>query len=198
MMIGKKFGKLTVIEELNTRSKNGHKQYKCQCDCGNIKIVRGDTLKNGMSQSCGCTIGIMHGLTATKLYKVYNGMKNRCCNKNASNYEYYGGRGIKVCNEWVDNFKNFYDWAINNDYHEGLSIDRIDTNGDYEPNNCKWKTSKQQCNNKRNNVHLTYNGKTQTLSQWAEELGTNYNTMASRYYRGWEVEDILYGKNNIK
>lgn len=198
MMIGNKFGKLTVIEELKTRSKNGHKLYKCLCDCGNIKIVRGDTLKNGKSQSCGCSIGVTHGLTKSKLYKVLNGMKNRCYNKNTYNYKYYGGRGIVVCDEWLDDFMNFYNWAMDNGYREGLSIDRIDANGNYEPDNCRWKTSKQQCNNKRNNVQLTYNGKTQTLSQWADELDVNYKTIATRYYRGWKVKDILYGKNNIK
>ena len=198
MMLGNKFGKLTVIEELKERSKNGHKQYKCLCECGNIKIVRGDTLKNGTSQSCGCSVGVMHGLSKSKLYKILNGMKNRCYNSNAYNYKYYGGRGITVCDEWLNEFMAFYDWAINNGYKDGLSIDRIDSNGNYDPTNCRWETSKQQCNNKRNNIKLTYNGKTQTLSQWAEEFGINYNTIATRYYRGWETKDILFGKNNKK
>lgn len=198
MMIGKKFGKLTVIEEVQKRSKNGHKQYKCICDCGNIKIVRGDTLKNGSSRSCGCSQGVMHGYSKSKLYKILNGMKNRCYNKNAYNYSYYGGRCITICDDWLNDFMTFYDWAINSGYKEGLSIDRIDVNGNYDPNNCRWKTSKQQCNNKRNNIKLTYKGKTQTLSQWADELGINYNTVATRYHRGWETKDILYGKNNMK
>lgn len=97
----------------------------------------------------------MHGYSKSKLYKILNGMKNRCYNKNAYNYSYYGGRGITICDDWLNDFMTFYDWAINSGYKEGLSIDRIDVNGNYEPNNCRWKTSKQQCNNKRNNIKLT-------------------------------------------
>lgn len=198
MMIGNKFGKLTIIEECKKRSKNGHKCYKCLCECGSIKIVREDTLKSGATRSCGCSIGVMHGLSKTRLYKILNGIKNRCYNNRADNYQYYGERGIKVCDEWLNDFQTFYDWALNNGYNENLTIDRMDVNGNYEPNNCRWVTQKQQANNKKNNVMLTYDGRTKTLSQWADELNVKYNTIATRYHRKWDTKDILFGRCNKK
>lgn len=196
MMIGSKFGKLKVIEECEKRSKNGHKCYKCLCECGNIKIVREDTLKSGASRSCGCSIGVMHGLSKTRLYKILNGVKNRCYNENTDNYEYYGGRGIKVCEEWLHDFQTFYDWAMSSGYNDTLTIDRINVNGNYDSTNCRWVTPKQQANNKKNNVMLTYDGKTQTMSQWSEELNVKYNTIVTRHNRGWNTKDILFGRNN--
>lgn len=197
-MIGNKFGRLTVIEECEKRSKNGHKCYKCLCECGNTKIIREDTLKSGASKSCGCSIGVMHGLSKTRLYKILNGVKNRCYNENTDNYGYYGGRGIKVCDEWLNDFMSFYNWAMNNGYKEDLTIDRIDPNGNYEPNNCRWVTMKYQANNKKNNVMLTYDGETKTLSQWANDLNVNYNTIVTRYHRGWDIKDVLFGRCNKK
>lgn len=178
-IIGKKFGKLLVLEETNQR-KNGSKMYKCQCDCGNIIYVRrGNLISKSGTRSCCCSkVGhITHGKRNTRLYRIWLNMKTRCYNKNRNQYNDWGGRGIVVCDEWLNDFMNFYNWAINNGYSDNLSIDRVDVNGNYEPSNCRWAARKQQANNTRQNVYLTYNGKTQTMMQWADELGVSYSTM---------------------
>lgn len=122
--------------------------------------------------------------TKRKLYRVLAGMKSRCSNKNEPGYKHYGGRGIRVCEEWLNSFEAFESWALSNGYEEGLSIERIDVNGNYCPENCKWATSLEQCNNMRRNIRVTYLGKTQTIAQWARELGKEYNTLRCSYHRG--------------
>lgn len=124
-----------------------------------------------------------HGKKGTKLYNTWLHMKTRCYNKNYNRYDDYGGRGITICDEWINDFKAFYDWSMSNGYKDNLTIDRIDVNGNYEPDNCRWADRKTQANNRRNNVYLTYNGKTKTISQWSRELNIPENTIRSRYYR---------------
>lgn len=202
-MIGQKFGRLTVIEELPER-KHGSRVYRCKCDCGNIINARKDMLKNGNTRSCGCLqrekardiakAKSTHGKSKTRLYNIYYHIINRCYRKNEPNYENWGGRGIKVCNEWKDDFMTFHNWAIDNGYREGLSIDRIDNDKGYSPDNCRWTTNKQQSNNRRSNIFLEYEGKTQTIMQWSEELGNKYGTMIARYHAGWPAKEILFGK----
>lgn len=119
-----------------------------------------------------------------KLYRVLASMKNRCYNKNEPGYKNYGGRGIKVCDEWRNSYEAFESWALSHGYAEGLSIERIDVNGNYCPENCKWATQLEQCNNMRRNIRVTYLGKTQTLAQWAKELGKLYESLRDSYYRG--------------
>lgn len=196
-MIGQKFGKLTVLEELHERTKHGRIVYKCKCDCGNICNVIGSCLRNGNTKSCGCLKDghPTHNKSNTKLYKIYNSMLDRCCNKNNKRYIDYGGRGIDVCQEWKHDFEAFYNWAINNNYKEGLSIDRIDNDRNYSPDNCKWSTLKQQANNRRSNVYLTYNNKTQTIAQWAEELNINYYTIKQRHHLGYTDKECLFGRD---
>lgn len=191
-MIGKKFNMLTVLEELPER-KHGSRVYRCKCDCGNIKDVRQDMLKNGHVKSCGC-LHTKHGKRKTKIYRVFSEMKQRCYNKNHKDYKNYGARGIIVCSEWLDDFMNFYNWAMDNNYQEGLSIDRIDVNGNYEPDNCRWADRKTQSNNRRNNTSISYNGKTQTLAQWGEELGVDQHTISLRKRKGWSNKECLFGK----
>lgn len=135
-----------------------------------------------------------HGKTRTRLYDTWHHMKQRCYNSNDKNYKYYGGRGIAVCDEWKDDFISFHNWATNNGYKEGLTIDRIDVNGNYEPNNCRWFNRKQQARNRRNTRMITCKGETKPLAEWCEVLGLNYWTVISRLDRlNWSIEKSLFG-----
>lgn len=199
-MIGNKFGRLTVIEETNKR-KDRRIVYKCICDCGNITYVTGKNLRNGNTKSCGCLSvdkfkqrSIKHGKTNTKLFRVWCDMRRRCYNPNRSDYPRYGGRGIAVCSEWKDDFQAFYDWSMANGYAEGLEIDRENNNRNYEPSNCRWITHSENCNNRSTNVLLTYNGKTQNMTQWAKELNISYATIKHRHAKGWKDKECLFGK----
>lgn len=139
----------------------------------------------------------IHGLRKHPLYGVWANMKTRCENPNDKHYSRWGGRGIRVCEEWHD-FKRFYDWAISNGYSEGLTIDRIDNNGNYEPSNCRWVTVLEQNQNKRNVILLTHNGETKTCAEWSRMFGLSKNTVYSRFHKGWTVEQCLFGKRVIK
>lgn len=132
-----------------------------------------------------------HGMAKTYLYRRWVGMRRRCYLKSEREYERYGGRGIKVCEEWKNDFIPFMEWALSNGYDEKLTLDRIDTNGDYEPNNCRWVSRKEQNNNKSDNVKLTLNGVTRNMVEWSEITGINYQTLQGRVRRGWNDEDVL-------
>lgn len=154
-LTGKKFGRLKVIEYYGS-NKNGRALWLCKCDCGKTKSVLGNSLLCGLTLSCGCynkekaqKRRTKHSLSYSKLYKVWNGMKTRCYNKNFIYYCNYGGRGITICYEWLNDFEIFYKWAISNGYEEGLTIDRINNDGNYEPNNCRWITRAEQNRNQR-------------------------------------------------
>jgi len=197
-LTGQKFGKLTVLKKVES-DKYGHTRWLCQCDCGNETKVAGYHLKDKTISSCGCyqkevksVLHLKHGQCRTRLYGIYNGIKKRCYNKKEKNYTKYGARGIVVCDEWLDDFMNFYSWSMANGYKDNLTIDRIDVNGNYEPNNCRWTTQKTQQNNRRDNHLITYNGKTQTLSQWASELKIDYDCLEARINRHkWSIERAL-------
>lgn len=197
-LIGQKFGRLIVLEECKERNKHNQKIYKCRCDCGNITYVRGYKLRSGYTKSCGClrheTHALKHGKRHTRMYTIWLNMKDRCSNKNTPSYKNYGARGIKIFDDWLNDFQAFYDWSMNNGYQEDLTLDRINVDGDYTPSNCRWATAKQQANNTRKNVRLTYNNKAQTMMQWSEELNIPYGTIKTRHRKGWPDKECLFGK----
>ena len=195
---GQKINRLTILEKCY---KHNRLHYKCQCDCGNVCYVRSDSIKNGHIKSCGCLhkelaskLGknsATHKKSNTRLYKIWSSMKNRCYDNNATFYKHYGGRGIAVCGEWLDDFMAFYNWSMSQGYKDGLTIDRINVNGNYEPNNCHWVDMKQQQRNRRNNKNITINGETHCLMEWCEILGLNYKTIHMRLCRNWTIERAL-------
>lgn len=126
-----------------------------------------------------------------RLKSIYGGMKSRCYNENSANYKYYGGKGVAICDEWLLSFENFFDWAISNGYNESLTIDRIDSEKGYAPDNCKWSTKKEQSYNRSMSVKLTLDGRTMYMTEWAEELGIDKKTLSWRYKHGWSDEEIL-------
>lgn len=195
-LAGKKFGRLTVIERYAKNTKQEKPQWICKCDCGNEHIVPSASLVSGDTRSCGCLSKetkrtYKHGMTHSKLYSVWRNMIDRCYREKNHAYKDYGGRGIYVCDEWRNDFKAFYDWAIKAGYGEGLSIDRSDNNGPYSPENCRWETPLEQANNRRANRLITFQGETKSLTQWSREYGHNYAMVQRRLNRGWSVETAL-------
>lgn len=153
-LTGQKFGRLTVLRRAGTVNKRT--RWECVCDCGNKVIVEAYNLTKGHTQSCGCLqkeatskASTTHGMRKTRLYRIWNCMHNRCYYSKYHAYKHYGGRGIVICKEWKDDFKVFADWAFSHGYADNLSIDRIDPNGNYSPNNCRWVTMETQNKNKR-------------------------------------------------
>lgn len=195
---GKKFGHLTVKEYIGT-DKHNNAKWLCQCDCGNECEAISPALKQGKKMSCGCVSykgennGMYkHGKSNTRIHKIWDGIKYRCNNQNATGYKNYGGRGIGVCHEWESSFESFYKWAMSNGYNDDLSIERIDYNKGYCPENCKWIPLGEQPRNRRNTRTLTYNGITKTFQEWADDIGIKYATLYSRYRKGWSVEQVLF------
>ncbi len=193
-LTGQKFGRLIVIKRVENDN-SGHVQWLCQCDCGEGTMVQGGNLKNSNTKSCGClhteTI-TQHGHSSrsiiSKIYRIWIQMIQRCTNPNVKNYKNYGGRGIKVCERWRQ-FENFLQDM--GEKPSGLSVDRIDNNGDYCKENCKWSTRKEQNRNTRQNRLITINGITKPLAEWCEIYNLNYKTVCTRIYRGWTSEEAL-------
>lgn len=203
-LVGEKFGYLTVLEFSGALAGNrSNKIWVCRCDCGEIKNVRGDKLKSGETVSCGCMkVAIQrskvttHGMKHTKTYTSWRSMKDRCLNPKNEYFKDYGGRGIRVCERWMASFENFL--ADMGAAPPGKSLDRHpDMNGNYEPGNCRWATPKEQNRNRRSNVMITYNGKTQCISAWAEELGINRGTLQSRLQVLNQPTEIAFRTNNL-
>lgn len=196
---GKKFGFLTVID-FAYKDKKYNEYWLCKCNCGTKKVVRKSHLIDGDTKSCGCyassRISRMNkinakygGLTKHRLYTIYNGIIGRCLKPKTNGYSRYGGKGLSICKEWLDDYMNFYNWAMANGYKDGLSIERIDNNTGYEPANCKWIEKHLQSRHMITNKVIKYKGKTHCMAEWAEILGINYNTLQSRLGKyGWSVK----------
>lgn len=196
-LTGQRFGRLTAMVPVG-KSRGGNYLWDCVCDCGAHTVVASNGLRSGTTVSCGCYIREVtskrsktHGEARTRLYKIWIGMKNRCHNTEASNYKDYGGRGILVCEEWRHSYAAFSTWAKQNGYADNLSIDRIDNDKGYFPENCRWVNRFAQGNNKRSNTVFTIDGETKTVTQWAREYGINPITVFSRLYKGMDIVEAL-------
>lgn len=201
-LTNQRFGRLIALEMEPKRrvspSGNSRVIWKCQCDCGNICYVPANNLRKGTAKSCGCyrsergkNMLTLHGLGNCRLNTIWHGMRTRCTNPKDYHFKRYGAKGIKVCDEWMNNFEAFYEWSVSHGYRDDLSIDRINPYGDYEPNNCRWVDNITQQNNKTNNHYIVFNGKKQSASMWARELGIDVSLIYNRLKRGWSVEDTL-------
>ena len=209
--IGMKFGKLTIIG-VSHKNGSGKNYAKCKCECGNIIDVLPNSLFNNESKSCGCSKlnnpmlannkstssgNYKDGRTKHLLYGTWKQMINRCENPKSKHYDRYGGRGIKVCEEWRD-FWSFVKWSDSiGGKPNGYTLDRIDNDGNYCPENCRWADWGTQMSNKSSNRYITYNGKTQTIHQWSIDIGLNEQTLTNRINRGWSIERSLTTKPNI-
>lgn len=198
---GQKFNRLVVIS-IEPKERLKEREWLCLCDCGNKIIVKAARLKNGHTKSCGCwnrqhakemgRSNAIHGLSATKLYSVWNGMVTRCERVNSKYYPHYGGRGIKICERWRKDFLAFVA-DMGPSYQRGLTLERIDFDGDYSPENCRWATLIEQARNKRDTFWVEYKGKRMSLPDAVEKYSTvSYKTVADRIRRyGWSVEQAL-------
>lgn len=201
-LIGMKFGRLTVIDYAADHIQKSGKhrtQWLCRCECGNTVIAQSFNLKSGNTKSCGCYANevrvqgnIIHGDRHTRLYTIWSAIKNRCYNRQAPTYYRWGGRGIKMCDEWRDSYLRFKTWALNNGYSEDLSIDRIDNNLGYNPDNCRWATAKIQANNRSNSKLFCYSGNMYTISELSDMSGISYHTLFARINKlHWSVEKAI-------
>lgn len=193
---GKVFGGLVVIDRYG-KAPSGDILWNYLCHCKEIKQATASALRSGRTKSCGCMrdkfisdANSTHGLSDTPLYARWKGMHRRCDSPNNHKFERYGGRGIKVCDEWSV-YENFHQWALENGYKESLTIDRIDNDGDYEPGNCRWANHKQQARNRSDNRWITFDGHKKILSDWSKLVGLGHKTITSRLDRGWSVEKAL-------
>ena len=199
---GKKFGRLTVLEK--APSKNKRTMWKCKCDCGKIKDIGAVELTKGSSKSCGCynleklSERATHNMSKTRLYKIWSCMKYRCNSDNYLESKFYKKKGIKLYKPWND-FNNFYEWAKDK-YFEGSSIDRIDVNGNYEPNNCRFANNYTQANNKTNNRLYVYKNEKLTIAELSKKYNINYFSLRSRLDKGIDINEAIeieyLGKNN--
>lgn len=198
---GRRVGRLTVLRIFG-RDRHNHIFWLCRCDCGKEKAIQSSCLTQRTTKSCGClndeaihrtgkdANGSTHGLTGTRLYRIWKAMKGRCGNPNKSDFYLYGARGVSVCDEWKE-FERFRDWALSAGYRDDLTLDRIDVDGNYCPANCRWLSNEQQQLNKRNTVNLTIDGVTKPLTQWAREAGLRRRTVYSRMQRGISGKDLI-------
>ncbi len=189
---GQKFGKLTALYRLH----NYHKKdtyWLCVCKCGNFNIVTMQNLKKVKScLKCRKPSNLMHGKVHTRLYRIWSGIKKHCCNNRDPTYKDYGGRGIKICDEWLNDFQAFYNWAINNDYKENLTIDRINVNKGYDPTNCRWADRYTQNINTRRELYGIVLNEYNSIEYFSLKYGTSRNLIRQRFVSyGWSFEDSV-------
>lgn len=194
---GQKFNMLTAIEIVSRNPV----RWKCRCDCGGFTTVTTSNLTAGHVKSCGCLSHVgnpTHHLRKTRLYAIRAKIIRRCYVESDPAYKDYGGRGIKMCDEWRESIVPFYEWAMSNGYRDDLTIDRIDNDGDYEPNNCRWVDGATQANNRRSNIVYTMNGETLNLTQWCKKYGMSYGVVRGRLRKGWPFEEAITFKHDAR
>lgn len=193
MNIGERYARLVCIGKDTNKD---YRYYLFQCDCGNIKSIIADNVKNGLTKSCGClkrekpnhlTFGFSH----TRIDNIYKTMIARCHNPNCAGFKWYGAKGIIVCEDWKNDKVKFFEWAFANGYKENLTLDRIDNSLGYSPQNCRWATYKEQANNKTTNRIVVYKGENYTLSQFADKYGLNYKNLWQSLKRGKTLDEII-------
>jgi len=197
-LTGCKFGRLLVLSFLHT-DKYNNKCYLCKCDCGREKVVRGVSMKNGLTNSCGCLLKdkvTKHGKYKSCLYTIFNNMNSRCNNKNNLAYKNYGGRGIKClwksCDDFEKDMHESYLEHVKQHGEKQTTLDRIDVNKNYSKENCRWATYKEQANNKRNNINIVYKEEDMTLMEYSEKIGINYSTLNSRINKlKWSLDKAI-------
>lgn len=195
-LTGKRFGRLVALKRI--KSEPDKTKWLCRCDCGKEIIVFTKNLTRNHTKSCGCynveraiETNTTHDMCGTRLYKIWQDMKRRCSSPSEKSFKDYGGRGITVCQEWEE-FEPFMKWALTVGYKDDLTIDRINVNGNYEPDNCKWSTLKEQARNKRNNFMVAYQGRIQPLAAWCEELNLGYDKTYARIKKyKWSIEEAF-------
>lgn len=198
---GKCFGRLTALK-LDRRDEKSNSYWLCKCECGKEVVVLIGSLTSGNTKSCGCyreeqsnkaliERSTTHGETGTRLYNIWRTMKARCGNPKFIGYEYYGGKGITVCDEWSNSYEVFRDWSLNNGYGEHLTIDRKDNDLGYMPVNCRWATYQQQAKNRTNSTLITYKGITKNLTEWANILDVNDTTLGERIRMDWSIKETF-------
>jgi len=199
-MTGQRFGRLTVMKRLPNLPNARVTNWECLCDCGGSTNTQRPNLISGHTKSCGCIAleliknnkyGVTHNQSRTRLYSIWQSMKQRCYDENVQEYHYYGGRGITICDEWLKGFKGFYKWSTENGYTKNLTIDRINNYKGYSPNNCRWLTIKEQNRNKRENRIVEIDGVEKCTGEWSEILGIPMSTIINRLNRGCSADEAL-------
>ena len=198
-LVGLKFNRFTVLsfnQKKYDSTPRATAYWNCQCECGTMRVVKSGDLVSGSRTSCGCLkkqlltkLLTTHGLSHSPIYQSWSGMRSRCQNPKNESFPYYGGRGIKVCARW-SRFEHFLK-DMGSGYSEGLTLDRIDTFGNYCPKNCRWATRKQQSNNRRSNKPITFNGQTKNMREWSQVLGGSKSLVQFRIKSGWTIEEAL-------
>lgn len=191
-----KYGNLTVLKPLGYHRENDHHFWSLvKCDCGIEFPIHDSLLVSGRRTQCPTCSNEdrkTHGMSESSIFHIWGGMKGRCYNPNNGSYPDYGGRGIVVCDEWIDSFQNFYEWSMKNGYQEGLSIDRIDVNGNYEPSNCRWADIYTQARNRRDTIYVDYEGKKLSVQEVSDITGIKAGTIIYRLNNGWSDYDSTH------